>query len=92
MKVNFYLVVNRNGTIRTCKNTPNLAIGEIAIKQNLTLPDLLFRKPHLEATVVIPDDAAVPHTIDAEVQMNVREAIQQATGLQVRLTIADQPE
>lgn len=92
MKLAFYLVVNSNGSVRTCKHRPALAWNEISIRQSLTLPTALFQKPHIEAQVVIPDDAASPTEITAEVQMNVKEAIEQATGLNVRLTVEAEAE
>lgn len=87
MKVSFYLVVNRNGTVKTYKNKPALAFDEISIQQNLVLPDALFKKPLLEATVIVPDSAAMPTEIAADVVMNAKNAIEQATGLEVRLSI-----
>lgn len=87
MKIQFYLVVNSNGTVKVVKNKPALQWNEISIKQNLELPNALFQKPHLEATVKIPDDAAMPNQIDADVIENAKEAIEQATGLEVRLSV-----
>lgn len=92
MKITFYLVVNRNGTVKTYKNRPGLSWDEIAIRQNLTLPDALFQKPQLEATVIIPDEAALPTLIDAEVVVNVKEAIEQASGMEVRLSVISAEE
>lgn len=92
MKIAFYLVVNKNGTVKTYKNRPGLAWDEISIRQNLTLPDALFQKPQLEATVIIPDGAAIPTQIEAEVVANVKEAIETASGLEVRLSIASSEE
>lgn len=87
MKTSFYLVVSKSGSVAAKKNKPHLAFDEIAILQNLELPDALFKKPALEATVTIPNEAALPQQIEADVVANVKEAIQQSTGLEVRLSI-----
>ncbi len=92
MKVSFYLVVNSGGSVKVYKNKPNLGWDEISIKQNLELPDALFQKPSLEATVIIPDDAAMPKTIDADVVADVHAAIKSATGLEVRLNVISESE
>lgn len=92
MTIAFYLVVNSNGAVKTYKNQPSLSWNEISMKVNLTLPGALFQKPLLEATVVIPDDAAMPRTVDAEVVANAQDAIKAATGLEVRLSIVSDEE
>lgn len=90
MEVQFYLVVNKSGTVKTYKNKPGLNWDEISMRMNLTLPDALFQKPLLEATVIIPESAAMPQTIDAEVAANARDAIEMATGLEVQLKIVSE--
>lgn len=87
MKTQFYLVVNDNGTVKTTKNRPNLNWNEVSIQTSLTLPDMLFRKPHLQATIVVSDEAAAPKEISVETADNIQSAIEEATGLEVRLTI-----
>lgn len=87
MKVPFFLTVNSNGSIRSTKNRPDLAWNEVSIACTLVVPDALFRKPALSATITVPDDAATPNEIPTDIQMNVKDAIEAATGLEVRLTV-----
>lgn len=91
MNNTFYLVFSKGGSVAAKKNRPNLAFDEIAILFNVELPDALFKKPALEATLVIPKEAAMPQHIEADVVANVQEAIQTATGLKVQLSVI-QPE
>jgi hypothetical protein len=51
------------------------------------LPNALFQKPALEATVVIPESAAMPQQLEADVIANVKEAIETASGLEVKLRV-----
>lgn len=89
MIVNFYLIVNKNGAVRTVKTSPSLAFNEIAIQLSLNLPAQLFMKPKLTAEITIPPEAAAPEILPVEVVDNVRDAIQQATGLAVQLEVVN---
>jgi hypothetical protein len=87
MTTNFYLVVSRKGLERTTQTTPRLNPSEIAIRVTLEVPNSLFQTPQIQAAITIPESAAQHEPISAEVQDNVRELIQQATGLEVRLIV-----
>lgn len=93
MKLPFFLTINSKGSVKATKNKPSLDWNEISIQMNLILPDALFRKPQLSANITIPDEAAVSKVISADVQDNVKEAIEQATGMEVKLNlIVQQPK
>lgn len=90
MKVDFYLIVNERGSVRLTKTKGSMKFDEIAVGIRLELPDALFYKPHLSAGIKIPDDAATPQEITAEVIENCKEAIEQATNLKVSLRLVDE--
>lgn len=83
MKTSFYLKVNSRGGITTAKNRPGLDWDEVAISVNMEIPDMLFKKPQLNAPIVVPEIAAVPKEIDAEMCDNIQSAIETAVGLQL---------
>lgn len=95
--VEFYLVVGqrfnpsgwRDGkpSVRVCKGKPVLGKDEVPIKLKLDLPEALFKRPQLSASIVVPPDNA-PADISAEVQDNIAAAIRDATGMDVRITLA----
>lgn len=87
MNINFYLTVTRNGSVRVTKNHPQLMSDEITIAVQLFVPRALFLKPHLSATLTIPEEAARPQEIAVDVIENVKEAIEQSTGLRVELAV-----
>lgn len=89
MKTDFYLTVNSRGGVKTTKNRPNVDWDEVSIKMNMDIPDMLFKKPQLTASISIPDSAATPKEIDVQMQDNIQNAIESATGLNVRLTIQE---
>lgn len=92
MKIKTFLVVNDRGGVRTVKNRPALDFNEVAIQVAIDLPDRLFQKPALSAEIVVPEDAVQSPEITAEVTDNIKEAIQTATGVQVRLTVINPDE
>lgn len=87
MITKFYLVVNSNGTAKVVKNQPGLNWNEVAIFVNLELPNQLFQKPQLSAQIKIADSQVAPTEIAVDMQNNIKEAIEQATGFEVRLSI-----
>lgn len=88
MKIKKWLTINPKGSCRITKGKPGLDWNEVAILLEIDLPDALFRKPRLEAKIIIPDEAAVAGTIKAVVADDVREAIEQATGLIFSVAVA----
>ena len=89
MKTQFYLVVNSSGSVSAKKNRPNLAWNEIAILMDLQLPNQLFQKPQLQGSILVEEKDVTPTQIDIETQNNIREAIESAAGMEVRLTIVN---
>jgi hypothetical protein len=93
VKGEFYLVIRRknynslSGRIST--RTPDLEAGEVAIKLNVEVPETLFKKPQLQATVVIPQSSVSPPVIDATVLDNVKEILEQQTGLAITLNLVE---
>lgn len=92
MRTQFYLVVTDGGSVKAVKNQPNLNWNEVAIYLNLELPQELFQKPRLQASIVVGANSVAPTQIDVETSDNIREAIESATGLEVRLEIIDPDE
>lgn len=91
MKVKFFLVVNDRGTTRTNKTKPDLKLNEVSIAMNLEIPDSVFKRPQLEATIQLAEkDMPVQH-IPVEMQDNLRQALEKAAGVHVKLEII-QPE
>jgi len=87
MRTQFYLVVNNNGTVKALKNRPGLNWNEVSIFVNLELPNQLFQKPQLSAQIKVDESQVSPMEIDVETQNNIREAIESAAGLEVRLEL-----
>ncbi len=90
MKIRTWLTVNSRGSVRTTKKRPALELDEISIALNLELPDALFTRPQLSADIKIPDEAAATEIISTEVVEDVREAVKQATGMELNITVVDE--
>jgi hypothetical protein len=89
MLTKFFLVISSSGKVRTVKSQPSLSYDEISISMNLNVPNRLFEKPLLHAEITVPESAATPKNIDVEMTDNIQAAIEEATGLQVKLSIVD---
>ncbi len=87
MKVKKWLTINSRGIARLTQGKPNIDGDEVSILLDVNLPDELFRKPRLEAKIDIPKEAAGPDILNSEVVENVKEAIEQATGLTFSINV-----
>lgn len=89
MSVRCHLTISSRGAVRVTKNKPALDFDEISVALQLDLPQAIFAKPQLSAVLVVPDSAIMPSEIPVDVTNNVREAIEQSTGLMVHLTVGE---
>lgn len=81
MKLVNWLIVNKNGIKDVRKTKPDLAYNEIAVKINLDIPEELFERPSIEATLKIEN---IPNNAyDPEIIINTKELIEQQTGAKV---------
>lgn len=87
MKVRFYLTVSSTGNVKLTKKAYAVSMREVCIGCSLDLPDTLFTRPKIEATIKVEADKVNPFSITADTSNMVKEAIQQFTGLEVELTI-----
>lgn len=86
MKVSNWLVIDKNGIKATRKTKPGLDWDEIAVKINLEVPDELFRRPTIEATVRVQD---VPNNAyQPELIIDSVKEIEQQTGAKINFTVS----
>ena len=90
MKTSSWLIIDRDGIKATRKTKPPLDWDEIAIKVNLEVPNELFQRPTIEATVTVTD---VPNNAyEPEIIINTKELIEQQTGAKINFkVIQDEP-
>lgn len=75
--------------VRVAKNAPRLDANEIALKLKLELPDELFKRPQLEASITVPRDAVTPAVVSAEVGDNIREVVRQQLGIDLTIQMVE---
>lgn len=88
----FYLVVkpgkwNSDLKARLATKLPALEVGEVPIKLEVKVPRALFQRPQLQATITVPEDAVTPPVLDAQVLDNVKEVMQQQTGMDITFRV-----
>lgn len=106
MKVKCYLVVQGRppkygpdretrrdaGSLKITKTRPSTDRDEIAIALDLDIPDSLFIKPVLQASISVPEGSPHGGTITADIANNIAEVIQQQTGFSVRVSAEQEGE
>ena len=89
----FYLVFSKGRRaysplhVRVATRNPSLKPGEVPVYVNVTLPDALFEKPTLRATIKVDQEKVPPAQITAEVAENIAEQLRQALGVEVKITV-----
>lgn len=89
MKTNFYLTIGSNGAVKATKNPRYTEWDEVCIGVSVVLPDSLFSRPSINATIVIKSEDVMPFAIDADTTDLVKNAIEQSTGMEVKLIITN---
>lgn len=88
-----YLIVSPKGyydiSARYTSRPPALAKNEVAIKLGVSVPDALFNRPQLQAEVRIPEECVTAPVLNAEVLDNVREVLQQQTGMDISVRVVE---
>jgi hypothetical protein len=92
MKIPFYLTVSQRGSVRATKTPASLDWDEIAIKIELNLPDQLFKRPFLQASIDIPASIIPESPLNAEIANNVKEVIKQSTNLEFNVRVISDEE
>lgn len=93
MNLSGYLVIKKSehrygsgaGSAKFVSKKPTVAANEIAVKIECNIPDELFSRPQLKFQIDIPKEAVPQKEISAEVIGNLKELIQQNTGLTISL-------
>ena len=89
MKIDRYLIVgkkrNHQPNARIAVTSPALESHEIAIKVSLDVPDALFTKPQLEASIAIPSDSIAAPVIEADVIDNIKEIVSKELGVDLSI-------
>lgn len=79
-------------TVRTTRNRPDCDATEVAVRISLSLPDALFKRPSLEATIRIDDDIA-PVVVNADVADNIARVVKEQMGITLHVQAPEpQPE
>lgn len=91
-----YLVITKSGSswkknykIEIKERFPSLTGNQIGLRLKLEIPDALFERPILEATMKVPTEAVPKITITPQITDNIERIIREATGLQMKVGIVE---
>ena|ERR1700723_1561405 len=82
-----FIVIDSRGGLRATALPPRLAANEVSMKLEIKVPRALFTKPSLFARIEMPDDVGSPAVIDVQTLGGIQEAVRQATGLDLAVSI-----
>lgn len=98
MIINQYLIVSQttkpwNAKVKLSKTLKgNMPANAIAIKLNIIIPDAIFKKPQLEATIKINEADVSKPIINAEVLDNIKMALNQNLGIDLKIEVVQNEE
>lgn len=87
MRVSAWLVIAKNGSVKVTKKTPAVPANSISMQLQLNLPDALFSKPKLIASIEIPQESVKGEIISRQVIDNVADTLKQSTGLEFNVSV-----
>jgi hypothetical protein len=100
MNIEKYLVVtavkSRYGgytaRVELREREPKLKGDQLSLLLRLEVPNALFERPKLRATMKVPDEAVPQVNITPEITTNIEAIIRERTGLEMVVTLVDQPQ
>ena len=85
MKEKAFLVIGKNGIRGVRKTRPSLQWDELCCLLEVDVPDTLFVRPQLSATLRVEDVPLKP--FDVESIVNTADLIEQQTGAKIHFTV-----
>lgn len=91
MHIDQYLIISQGKRryspnvklVKTLKG--NMPSNAVALKLNIQIPDSIFKRPQLEASIKIDENDIRKPMINAVVMDNIREVFQQQLGVDVTI-------
>ncbi len=74
-------------TVRITTQLPKLSAQEVALQLDINLPDELFLRPQLKASITVSSDNVSPPVIEAEVLSNISEIVQKELGVDLKINL-----
>ena len=88
MKYQFWLKFNADGHRPSItKECPLTGVDEVPVYFDVEIPNGIFKRPTLSASIQVPQEAVPSMEIQAEVVEDVKELLQQKTKLQFDIKI-----
>jgi hypothetical protein len=91
MQINQYLIISPgkkrlNPNVKLVKSLKGqMPSNAVALKLNIQIPDSIFQRPQLEASIKINEEDVSKPMINAAVLDNIKEAFQQQLGVDVNI-------
>ncbi len=70
----------------------NIPANAVAIKLNIVLPDTIFNKPQLQATIKVREEDISKPVINAETLDNIKVALSQNLGVDMTIQVVNKED
>ncbi len=87
METEQFLIIGRGGIRGIRRTKPQLRWDEIAFKISLNIPDALFDRPHLEATIRVDEKDVQSNQINPEIIIHTKKLIEEQTGAKISFKV-----
>ncbi len=74
------------GSVQAKKTKPRTASNEVAIKLDIEIPDALFMRPAMLATISIPEGSTLSSVLTATVKNDIAAALKKQAGVNITIT------
>lgn len=91
MKTHCYLSISSRGSVAARKNRQEAGRDEVVIGLNIELPNALFQRPALTASIAVAEKDAPTLDITGEVMDNIKDAIHAETGMTFKIDVEREP-
>jgi len=86
MKCTGYLNINSRGTARFTKSRIGLDWDEIAIKVTIDIPNEMFARPILEASIEVGKEI-IPKPQPFDLILKTKDLIEESTGVKINFSV-----
>lgn len=96
MNISKYLIISKgpkkwNPHVKIVNTlSGSMPSNSVALKLNISLPDTIFDKPQLQATIKIKDEDISKPVINAETLDNIKQVFAQQLGIDMNVQVVEQ--
>ena len=92
MIIKRWLTIAANSSTRLTAKRPSMEVDEVAIYLTIDIPNVLFARPQIEASIRIDPERVRAVSISEDTMLGLEDLLRERTGLDMHLRIIDPQE